>query len=103
MSTELSSPKIQVADFVLSRELDAPRALVWACFTDPERMKQWWGPKGFTVVASTMNLRAGGFYHYGMKAPDGTAMWGKFIYKEVTPPERLVVIDSFSDENGGVT
>jgi uncharacterized protein YndB with AHSA1/START domain len=91
------------SEFVLSRVLDAPRELVWKCFTDPEHMKQWWGPKGFTVIASKMDLRPGGSYLYGMKAPDGSAMWGKFVYREVVPPQKLVVINSFSDENGGVT
>jgi uncharacterized protein YndB with AHSA1/START domain len=90
-------------DFVISRELDAPRELVWKCVTDPERMKQWWGPKGFTVIASKMDLRVGGTYHYGMKAPNGAPMWGKFTYREIVPPERLVFINSFSDEKGGVT
>ena len=33
-------------EFVISRVFDAPRDLVWRCFTDPERMKQWWGPQG---------------------------------------------------------
>ena len=47
-------------DFVISRVLNAPRDLVWQCFTDPERMKQWWGPKGFKVHASIMDLRVGG-------------------------------------------
>jgi uncharacterized protein YndB with AHSA1/START domain len=90
-------------DFVISRVLDAPRALVWTCFTDPERMKQWWGPKGFTVTASKMDLRPGGTYHYGLKAPNGQAMWGKFVYREIVSNERLVFINSFSDEKGGVT
>ena len=66
-------------------------------------MKQWWGPKGFTVLASKMDLRVGGTYHYGMKAPDGGTMWGKFVYREIVPPERLVFINSFSDEKGGIT
>ena len=48
----------QSSDFVISRVFDAPRDLVWKCFTDPEHMKQWWGPKGFTVVASKMDLRS---------------------------------------------
>ena len=38
------------SDFVISRVFDAPRELVWKCFTDPEHMKSWWGPKGVTVV-----------------------------------------------------
>ena len=50
-------------------------------------MKQWWGPKGFTVIASKMDLRVGGTYHYGMKAPDGSPMWGKFVFREIVPPE----------------
>jgi uncharacterized protein YndB with AHSA1/START domain len=90
-------------DFVISRVFDAPRDLVWKAFTEPERMKHWWGPKGFTVIASKMDLRVGGTYHYGMKAPDGSAMWGKFVFREITPPERMVFIDSFSDEAGGIT
>jgi uncharacterized protein YndB with AHSA1/START domain len=90
-------------DFVMSRVFDVPRDLLWKCFTDPERMKQWWGPKGFTVIASKMDLRVGGIYHYGMKAPDGSPMWGLFNYREIVPQERLVFINSFSDESGGVT
>lgn len=61
-------------DFVISRVFDAPRALLWQCFTDPQRMKRWWGPKGFTVLASNMDLRVGGTYHYGMRAPNGASM-----------------------------
>jgi uncharacterized protein YndB with AHSA1/START domain len=93
----------QNEDFVISRVLDAPRDLVWKCFTDPEHMKQWWGPKGFTVLVSKMDLRPGGMYHYGMKAPDGSPMWGRFILREVTPKDRRVFINSFTDEAGGVT
>jgi uncharacterized protein YndB with AHSA1/START domain len=90
-------------DFVISRVLEAPRELVWKAFTEPERMAQWWGPKGFTVIASKMDLRPGGTYHYGMKAPDGSAMWGKMAFREITPPQRMVFINSFSDEAGGTT
>lgn len=93
----------QTEDFVISRVFDAPRDLVWKCFTDPEAMKQWWGPKGFTVLHSKMNLRVGGTYHYGMKAPDGSPMWGKMVYREIVPKERLVFINSFSDEAGGTS
>lgn len=90
-------------DFVISRLLDAPRDLVWKAFTDPERMKRWWGPKGFGVAAAKMDLRPGGTYHYGLRAPDGNTMWGKFVYREIVPPERLVFVNSFSNPAGGVT
>ena len=93
----------QNQEFVISRVFDAPREIVFAAFTDPERMKHWWGPKGFTVVKSEMDLRPGGIYHYCLRAPDGALMWGKFVYREITPPERVVLINSFSDEQGGIT
>jgi uncharacterized protein YndB with AHSA1/START domain len=91
------------ADFVISRVFNAPRDLVWKCFTEPEHMKQWWGPKGVRVVKSEMDLRPGGTYHYAMQVPGGAVMWGKFTYREIVPPERIVLINCFSDENGGVT
>jgi len=93
----------KTADFVISRVFDAPRELLWKALTEPERMQQWWGPKGVTVVAAKMDLRPGGTYHYGMRTPDGRTMWGKFIYREVAAPVRLVWVNSFSDEAGGIT
>jgi uncharacterized protein YndB with AHSA1/START domain len=90
-------------DFVMSRVLDAPRDLVWQCFTQPERMKQWWGPKGVTIIKSEMDLRVGGTYHYGMETADGTVMWGRMVFRAITPTERLEFINSFSDEAGGLS
>jgi uncharacterized protein YndB with AHSA1/START domain len=90
-------------DFVISRVFDAPRDLVWKCFTDPARMMEWWGPKGVAVVKSEMDLRVGGTYLYGMKTVDGTVMWGRQVYREITPPSKLVFINSFSDEKGGLS
>jgi uncharacterized protein YndB with AHSA1/START domain len=54
------------------------------------------------VIHSKMDLRPGGTYHYGMRAPDGSTMWGRFVYREIVPPERIVLVNSFSDEAGGV-
>ncbi|MGH6768515.1 MAG: SRPBCC family protein [Xanthobacteraceae bacterium] len=102
MNATAAAAKIS-PDFVISRVFDAPRELVWRCFTEPERMKEWWGPKGFTVIHSKMELRPGGTYHYGMKTPDGSVMWGKFVFSEIVAPERMVFVNSFSDEAGGTT
>jgi uncharacterized protein YndB with AHSA1/START domain len=90
-------------EFVITRVFDAPRELVWKAFTEPQRMKEWWGPKGVTITRSEMDLRPGGSYHYAMRTPDGNTMWGKFVYREITPPSRMVFVSSFSDEAGGVT
>ena len=92
----------QAEEFVISRVLNAPRPLVFNCFTDVEHMKHWWGPKGVTIVKSSMDLCPGGTYHYGMRNRDGGIMWGRFVYREIVAPERIVLISSFSDENGGL-
>ena len=49
------------------------------------------------------DLRPGGMTHYHMQAPDGKLMWGRAIYREVVPPSKLVWINSFSDQDGGIT
>jgi len=90
-------------EFAITRVFDAPRERVWKAWTEAECLKQWWGPKGFTVHTSKVDLRPGGVFHYGMKAPDGSDMWGRFVYREIKAPERLVLIVSFSDPKGGVS
>jgi uncharacterized protein YndB with AHSA1/START domain len=89
-------------DFVISRVFDAPRDLLWQCFTKPERMKEWWGPTGVKVVKSEMDFRVGGTYHYGMQNADGSVMWGRQVFREIVPSERMVLVNSFSDEAGGL-
>ena len=90
-------------DFTISRELVAQRALVWQCFTDAQHMKHWWGPKGFKVIHSKMDLRPGGMYHYGLRTPQGQEMWGRFVYREIVAPERITFVSSFSDEQASLS
>lgn len=90
-------------DFVIARVLDAPRDLVWRCFTQVEHLKQWWGPKGVKIAKANVDFRVGGSFHYAMQPPSGDIMWGKMAYREITPQDRIEFINSFSDEAGGVT
>ena len=92
-----------IKPFIISREFDAPRERVWQAWTEVERLKQWFSPKGFTVIAAKMDFRPGGSYHYGMRTPTGQEMWGKWVFREIKAPERLVLVNSFSDAAGGMT
>jgi len=94
--------KSSVEPFVVSRIFDAPREVVFRAFTEDDRMKHWWGPEGSRLIASQMDLRPGGIYHYGLQALDGSTMWGRFVYREIAAPERVVFINSFSDAKGGL-
>lgn len=98
--TTPAQPKPDEPAFVLTRALNAPRELVFKAFTEPERLMHWWAPKGFTMRSGTLDLRPGGVFHYCQVSPSGHEMWGKFVYREVVPPERLVYVNSFSDEQG---
>jgi uncharacterized protein YndB with AHSA1/START domain len=89
--------------FVLARAFNAPREFMFKLWTESQHMQRWWGPKGVTIIHSQMDLRPGGIYHYGMRTPDGHTMWGKFVFREIVTPERLVFVNSFSDEKGGIT
>ena len=92
----------QEQQFLMERVFDAPRDLVWKAFTEAERLMQWWGPKGVTMRVATMDLRPGGRFHYCYVMPNGSEMWGIFVYREFVAPERLVFTNSFSDAAGTV-
>lgn len=86
----------------ITRIFDAPRALVWQAWTDPQHLMRWWGPANFTSPAGTIDLRVGGKYHFCMQAPDGQKFWSTGVYQELVAPERIVYTDSFADERGNV-
>ena len=92
-----------MSEFVVTRVFDAPLEQVWKALTEAERLVRWWRPKGFTIAHATLDLRPGGVFHYSMRSPDGHEMWGKFVYREVVAPEKLVFVVSFSDEAGNAT
>lgn len=76
-------------DVTLIRTLDAPRALVWAAWTDPAQMAKWWGPHHFTNPVCEMDVRTGGTWLIHMRAPDGTVYPMTSTFIEVVKPERL--------------
>lgn len=92
----------QENELVITRVLDAPREQVWKAWTDPEQVKKWWGPKGFTAPSIKSDLRVDGTYLYCMRSPDGQEYWSTGTYREIVPMERIVVTDSFADEEGNV-
>ena len=89
-------------ELFITRIFDAPRELVWKAWTDPERMKRWWGPKNFTSPFCKIDFRVGGKYLYCMRSPEGQDFWSTGVYRKIVPLERIVCTDSFADEKGNV-
>lgn len=89
-------------ELVITRAYEAPRALVWRAFASGDALARWWGPKGFAVTVLGFEFRPGGAFHYRMDGPNGFTMWARFIYREIAEPERIVFVNAFSDEAGGL-
>jgi uncharacterized protein YndB with AHSA1/START domain len=87
---------------VITREIQAPRELVFKVWTEAEHLKHWWGPRGFELTVAHLEVRPGGHFHYKMSSAEGQVMWGRFEYREVKAPERIVFINAFSNEAGDV-
>jgi uncharacterized protein YndB with AHSA1/START domain len=87
-----------------NRTFNAPRSLVWQAWTDPKHVAQWWGPHGFTNPVCDLDVRTGGAMRIHMQGPKGTPFDGLYpmtgVYREVSPPERMVFVSSALDENG---
>lgn len=77
-------------EIILTRELAAPRPLVYRMYTERQHVERWWGPRGFTITVHEMDVRPGGTWRFLMHGPDGTDYPNRIEYIEVAPPERLV-------------
>jgi len=77
-------------ELILQREVPFVRELVWTAMTEPEHVNKWWGPDGFRNEDVSMDFRVGGAWTFCMVGPDGTRYPNHSVFKEITPPSRLV-------------
>jgi uncharacterized protein YndB with AHSA1/START domain len=85
----------------ITRVFDAPRELVFKAWTEPEHLKQWWGPDGFTTPVCEVDLRVGGAWKIVMRFPDGANEHTMHaVYREIFPPERLTFANVALDKDG---
>jgi uncharacterized protein YndB with AHSA1/START domain len=86
-------------EVVATRVFDAPRQQIWDAHTRPESIQRWMlGPEGWTMPICEVDLRPGGGWRWGWRREDGTQMQMTGIYREVTPPHRLVNTESWGGE-----
>lgn len=84
----------------ITRVVDAPRELVWKIWTEPEHVREWWGPNGFTNTIHKMDVNPGGEWLLTMHGPDGTDYPNHIKFIEIIKPERLIY-DHGQPEDGG--
>ena len=84
----------------MTRTFHAPRELVFDAFSKPELLKQWFGPRGWSLSVCEVDIRVGGGFRFMLSGPDGTQMGMRGVYREIVRPERSVHIETFDDYPG---
>jgi uncharacterized protein YndB with AHSA1/START domain len=87
-------------ELVVTRLIDAPRALVFKAWTQQEHAARWWGPQGFTIESCRLDATRGGAYRVAMRSPEGSLHIKRGVYQEVVAPERLVFTYAWEDADG---
>jgi len=88
---ELESDRV----LVITRKFAAPRRLVFEAITKPEHVKRWYGCDAMTMTVCEIDLRPGGHWRYVLRMPDGSEHGFHGEYREVVPPERIVLTENY--------
>ncbi|CAN5722964.1 SRPBCC domain-containing protein [soil metagenome] len=88
--------------FTMTRVFEAPLDRVWKAWSDAEQLARWWGPAGCKVEIKRLEFQPGGFCHYSMNFPGMPSMWGRFNFREIVAPSRIVWLNSFANEDCGI-
>ena len=87
------------SELVITRIFDAPPELVFAAWTNPHHVREWWGPVNYPARFVEMDVRPGGKWRMCLRSTEGKPeLWQGGLYREVTPPERLVFTFSWEEE-----
>ena len=88
-------------ELVMTRSFQAPRHLVFDALTQPDLLRRWYGPRGWSLVTCEIDLRTGGAWRFVSRRPDGREVGQHGVYREIVRPERLVNTESWEDWNPG--
>jgi uncharacterized protein YndB with AHSA1/START domain len=90
-------------EILITREFDAPRALVFKAMCDPALIPQWWGPRKYETIVDKMDVRPGGSWRFINRGADGTEFAFRGEYREIVPPERIVQTFEFEPWAGHIS
>jgi uncharacterized protein YndB with AHSA1/START domain len=89
-------------DVVVTRVFDAPREAVFAAFTDPDLVPQWWGPRNLTTAVDAMDVRPGGIWRFINRDAQGREFAFHGVFHEVVPFDRVVYTFEYEGAPGHV-
>lgn len=86
----------------VTRLFNAPQSNVWAAWTKPEILDQWWAPQPWKSVTKSMEFKEGGRRLYAMVGPNGEEHWSLADYTSITPKTNFKLLDGFCDDQGNI-
>jgi uncharacterized protein YndB with AHSA1/START domain len=95
---QVTTPSDRVIE--MTRVFDAPRQLLFDAYTKPEMLKEWFGPRDWSLDVCEVDLRVNGPWRFVLRRADGTEMGMSGVYHEIEPPDRIVSTESFDDYPG---
>ena len=98
-ANEIRSPR-PLREIMLTREIAAPRTLLFRLWTEPEHLMRWWGPQTTTASSVSVDLREGGAWRHCILTAEGKEYWSHGRYLELVPPERLVFTFAWEGQDG---
>jgi uncharacterized protein YndB with AHSA1/START domain len=97
MSLTLTTPTDK--EIAINRVFQAPREMVFDCYTKPELLRRWmFGPDGWTFAVCEMDLRVGGKYRYLWQGPDNASLGISGVYQSIFKPEKIVNTQLFDED-----
>ena len=87
-------------ELVITREFNAPAALLYEVLTQPEHVHQWYGPRAMKLLSCEMDVQVGGRWRYVIQGPDGSQHGFSGEYKELVPGQRIVSTEGYEGMPG---
>jgi uncharacterized protein YndB with AHSA1/START domain len=91
---------VKKRDLVVTRTFNAPLALVWKAWTEPEHVMRWWGPNYFTSPTCHIDFREGGTSLVCMRSPEGQDFYNTWTYRNIAPMQQIEFIQNLADKDG---
>ena len=85
---------------IVERVFRAPPEKVFQAWTDPDILTKWWGPTGATIPECDLDAKPGGTWRTVMATPDGNRMTVSGVFREIAPPDRLVMTWAWQQDDG---
>ncbi len=98
MPKPLSIEPVGDRQLVITRDFDAPRDLVFLCYSKPELMRRWYGMPDWTMTVCEIDFRVGGKWRFATRSPDGVEMGAQGVYVAIAAPERIAQTEYYDDD-----